>query len=71
MENMSLNGIVQVIAVGVPAMLILLGFFAYIGGLPLEWITGNNGIQNFGVIMITGGIVLYIIEFVAAVASNY
>jgi hypothetical protein len=71
MENFSLSGIVQVIAVGVPAMLILLGFFAYVGGLSVEWITGNKGMQGFGVTLIVFGIVFYILEFVVAVVSNY
>jgi len=51
-------------------MLILLGFFAYVGGLPVEWVTGNNGMQSFGVFMVVVGIIIYIIEFIVGVASN-
>ena len=73
-----LEAIVKVIAVGVPALLIVLGFFAYMGGSVIEAIgmlieeMGGKGIEetgmkSLGLGMIATGVILYIIEFLAYV----
>ena len=58
----ALRGILTVIAVGVPALLILLGFFAVIGGYTIQLVTGNVGMENFGILLIALGVILYLIE---------
>ena len=58
----ALRGILTVIAVGVPALLILLGFVAVIGGFTLEFVTGNVGMRNFGIGLIILGVIAYLIE---------
>jgi hypothetical protein len=60
----ALKGILLVVAVGVPALLILLGFVAVMGGFTLEFITGDVGMRNFGIALIIIGIFIYIIELV-------
>jgi len=60
----ALKGILLVVAVGVPALLILLGFVAVIGGYTLEFITGDVGMRNFGIGLIILGVIIYIIEVV-------
>lgn len=70
-----LEAIVRVIAVGVPALLIVLGFFAFVGGSPIKAIgtlveaiggkgIGDAGMKSLGLGMIIVGIALYIIEFI-------
>jgi hypothetical protein len=50
----------SVVKNGVPALLILLGFVAVMGGYTLEFITGDVGMRNFGIILIIiGGSHLY------------
>lgn len=58
----SLKGILTVIAVGVPALLILLGFVAVIGGFTFEFVTGDVGMKNFGIVLIVLGVIIYLIE---------
>jgi len=58
----ALRGILIVIAFGIPALLILLGFVAVMGGFTLEFITGDVGMKNFGVVLIILGVFIYIIE---------
>jgi hypothetical protein len=60
----ALRGILTVIAVGVPALLILLGFFATIGGFGVQMITGDVSMKNFGEGLIIAGILLYIFELI-------
>ena len=74
----SLEAIVKVVAFGVPALLIILGFFAYVGGSTIEALVnaiggseiGDAGLKSLGVGMIIVGIVLYVIEFIFYVYSN-
>jgi len=68
MEN-GLEAILKVLAVGVPALLIVLGFFAVIGGFTVEAFTGDIGMKNFGIALIIIGIIFYIIELVAYYSS--
>jgi len=51
-----------VVAVGVPALLILLGFVAVMGGFTLEFITGNVGMKNSGIGLIILGVIIYLVE---------
>jgi len=55
--------IARVIAYGVPALLIVLGFIAYTGGRFAEMIFSNaTDMVGFGIILIVLGIMIYIIE---------
>jgi hypothetical protein len=61
----SLKGILTVIAVGVPALLILLGFTAAVFGWVFGYVTNDTGMRNFGILLIVIGVVLYLIEIAA------
>ena len=50
-ERMSLEAIVKVIAYGVPALLIVLGFFAYVSGYAMSAITHDSGMMNGGILL--------------------
>lgn len=53
---------VEVIAYGVPALLlIVLGFIAYMSGSILDVLLGNSGTQTVGIILIILGILLFIL----------
>lgn len=69
-SNMDVKGLVQIFAYGVPALLIFLGFFAYMGGSVFSVITGNNSAQSLGIIFIILGIAFYVLEFMFAVYSR-
>lgn len=58
----ALKGILTVVAVGIPALLILLGFVAVMGGFTLEFVTGDVGMRNFGIGLIILGVIIYLIE---------
>jgi predicted MFS family arabinose efflux permease len=58
----ALKGILKVVAVGVPALLILLGFAAVVGGYTFGIITGDLGMRNFGIGLIILGVIIYLIE---------
>ena len=66
----SLKGILTVIAVGVPALLIILGFAAVVFGWTFGFITGDEGMRNFGIILIVTGVILYVLELVIYYYSN-
>lgn len=70
-SNYSLEAIVKVIAVGVPALLIVLGFFAFMGGFTMEMLTGNVGMKNFGISLIAAGIIIYLIELAVVIYSEF
>lgn len=71
MSDNSLETLVKVIAYGVPALLIALGFFAYVGGYTVQMITGDVGMRNFGIVLITVGIIIYVFEVAYAIYSEY
>lgn len=50
------------IAVGIPALLIVLGFFAYIDGFTAIIRTNPVEMKNFGFVLMVAGIVSYAIE---------
>lgn len=55
--------IAKVIAVGVPALLILLGFIAFMGGNLSEMIFGTSGdMIGLGLAMIIVGLIIYVVE---------
>ena len=66
----SLKGILTVIAVGVPALLIILGFAAAVFGWTLDVITGDAGMRNFGIALVIIGILLYVLELIVYYYSN-
>ena len=54
---------VKVIAWGVPALLIVLGFLSYTGGKFIESLFGTSeGLVPLGIFMIISGIVIYFVE---------
>ena len=54
----------------IPALLILTGFCAYTGGIPIEVITGNNEMKNLGFASIVLGIFFYIVELIISVYNS-
>ena len=64
MSNFNLEGLIKIVAVGVPALLILLGAFAFFGGIPIEMLSGNGELKNAGLILLILGIILYIVELI-------
>jgi len=71
MSNYNLDAVVKVVAVGIPALLIVLGFFAYVGGYVGEIVAGDEGMKNFGIVLIASGIILYVIEFAVFIYGEY
>jgi len=71
MSDFNLEGIVKVIAVGIPALLILLGFFAFFGGISMEMFSGNAELKNIELILMGSGIIFYIIELIAYLYSEF
>ena len=68
---MDLEALVKVIAYGVPALLILLGFFGVVIGQSSEAVTGSSyGFTPLGVIMIFFGIVIYLFELLISYNSQ-
>lgn len=70
-ENMSIQALINIAAYGVPALLIVLGFFAYLAGYSISAFTNENGMMNTGIIMIVLGIMFYLLEFLAKIASYF
>lgn len=64
MSDFNLEGLVKVIAVGIPALLILTGFFAYFSGMGLEILSGNIEMKNMGLLLMGSGIIFYILEMI-------
>jgi hypothetical protein len=55
--------IAKVIAYGVPALLIILGFSAYTGGRIAELVFGTTeGMVTLGIVLMIIGITIYIVE---------
>lgn len=71
MSGNSLEAMVKVIAYGVPALLIVPGFFAYAGGYTVRMLTGDVGMQNFGIAVMAIGIIIYVLEIVYAIYNEY
>lgn len=71
MSNLTLGILVKVVAVGIPALLIVLGFFAYVSGVPMEMLSGSSEIKTFGLILMVIGIGLYIIEFIVYLLKEF
>ncbi len=68
-SSYSLEAIVKVIAVGIPALLILLGFFAYIGGYTVQVLTGDVGMKSFGMGLTAIGVIIYLVELAFVIYS--
>lgn len=61
-ENYILEAVIKIIVYGVPGLLIVLGFFAYLSGSAIELATRDVGMKNFGMLLIALGIIFYVIE---------
>jgi hypothetical protein len=70
-NNYRLSALINVVAYGVPAVLIVLGFFAYLAGYGINAVSSNSGIMNTGIILIVLGVVFYLLEFFAKIFSAY
>ena len=70
-NSYSLDAVVKIIAYGVPALLILLDFFAAVGGYTIEAVSGNVGMKNFGIGLIVIGVLIYLLEIAIAVYIEY
>lgn len=68
---MTLKALVNVVAYGTPALLIILGFFAYIAGYSMNAMIHDAGMMNTGIIMMALGIIFYAVEFLAKVAIYF
>ena len=68
---MSLEALVKVVAYGVPALLIVLGFFSYLAGYSINAISQDAGMMNGGVLMMVLGVGFYILEFVAKILGSH
>ncbi len=62
MGNNSYDIIVKVVAVGIPALLIVLGFVAFMAGSTVQMLGGNPEIKNLGIILLIIGISIALIE---------
>jgi hypothetical protein len=62
--------LVNVTAYGVPAVLIVLGFFAYLSGYAMNALTQDAGLMNGGILMIVIGVLLCAIELIVKMASR-
>jgi hypothetical protein len=70
-QNTTVDVIIKVVVYGVPALLIVFGFIAYMSGYAIQAVTGDSGMMNLGIGLMVLGIVLYIIEFIIAVYSYF
>lgn len=61
MVKLKMNWIVKVVAYGVPALLIFLGYFAFMFG-SISGLSVNPDVPSFGQIMIFSGIGVYVFE---------
>jgi len=66
-ENMTLEAIVKVVAYGFPALLIIVGFFAYSAGYTVQFLTHDAGMTSLGILLMALGIIFYAAEFVVKV----
>ena len=66
-ENMTLDMIVKIVAYGVPALLIVVGFFAYFAGYSVQFLTHDAGMTNLGILLMASGILFYAGEFLVKV----
>lgn len=66
-ENYSIDMIVKVIAYGTPALLILIGFFAYLAGYSVQFLTHDAGMIHLGILLMALGIIFYGTEFAVKV----
>ncbi len=67
---MSVKALINIIAYGVPALLIVLGFFGYFAGLTINAISHDAGMMNTGTFMIVLGIVFYLLELIANIFAG-
>jgi hypothetical protein len=70
-ENYSIDLIVKVLAYGTPALLIVIGFFAYLAGYTVQILTHEAAMMNLGILLMALGIILYIIELAAKIYSYF
>jgi len=63
--------IVKVVAYGVPALLIVVGFFAYFAGYSVQFVTHDAGMTNLGILLMALGIIFYASEFAVKVYSYF
>jgi len=62
--NVTLDAAIQIVAYGIPALLIAVGFFAYFAGYSVQSLTHDAGMANLGLLLMSLGIIFYAGEFV-------
>jgi hypothetical protein len=68
---MTLDIIVKIVAYGIPALLIVVGFFAYFAGYTVQFLTHDAGMINLGILLMASGIVFYAGEFAIKVYAYF
>jgi hypothetical protein len=70
-ENMTIEALIKIVAYGVPALMIVLGFFGYFAGYSINAVSHDAGMMNTGIVMIILGTVFYVLEFIAKIAAGH
>jgi len=70
-ENTTVDIIIKLVVYGVPALLIILGFLAYMSGYAIQAVSGDSGMMNLGIALMILGIVFYVIEFIVKVYAYF
>ncbi len=65
---MSIQALINIVAYGVPALMIAFGLFTYLSGYFINGLSLDTGI---GFIMIILGVVLYALEFIIKIVATY
>lgn len=68
---MTLDMIVKIVAYGVPALLVVVGFFAYFAGYTVQFLTHDAGMINLGILLMASGILFYAVEFAVKVYAYF
>lgn len=68
---MTLDMIVKIVVYGVPALLIVVGFFAYFAGYTVQFLTHDAGMINLGILLMASGILFYAVEFAVKVYAYF
>jgi len=63
--------IVKIVAYGVPALLIVVGFFTYFAGYTVQSLTHDAGMTNLGMLLMALGIIFYTSEFAVKVYAYF
>ena len=68
---LSIGTIIDLVAYGVPALMIVFGLFSYLSVYFINGLAQNTGMVNAGSIMVILGVVFYLIELVVSIVATY